>query len=315
MRIVFFGTPQFAADILGDIAPMLSIECVYTQPDRVRSRGKKLLPSPVKLVGEELGIPVRTPATLKDEEVIDELEALRPDLICVAAYGALLPARVLSIPTYGCINVHASLLPAYRGAAPIERAILNGEEEVGICIMRMEEGLDTGEWCIRRAIPVRDMGAEELTAELASLGSSALLSAIAQIESDAVRWTAQDETKATYAPKIGKGELDLDPSASVIQNVRRIQASSAAHPARAHIAGRDVTIMKATPAQKEHPSAKQDGIAHALVAEGRLYLFCSDGALEVLSLKPAGKGSMSAQAFISGLRDRDEQGFTQCRAI
>lgn len=148
MRVVFMGTPRFAAEILDELAEFHEIAAVYTRPDAVRGRGKALVPSPVKEVAERRGFPVRTPRTLRDAAVLSELAAFAPDAICVAAYGAILPKEVLDLPPFGCLNVHGSLLPRWRGAAPIERAILAGDEEIGVCIMAMEEGLDTGDYCV-----------------------------------------------------------------------------------------------------------------------------------------------------------------------
>ena len=144
MRVVFMGTPAFAATILDDLAEQHDVAAVYTRPDAVRGRGKRLEPSPVKAAAERRGLRVLTPRTLRDEAAQRELASFAPDVICVAAYGAILPKEVLDIPRFGCLNVHASLLPRWRGAAPIERAILAGDEEAGVCIMRMEVGLDTG---------------------------------------------------------------------------------------------------------------------------------------------------------------------------
>ena len=179
MRIVFMGTPAFAADILEEVAQQQDVVAVYTRPDAISGRGNKLEPSPVKATALKLGLPVYTPPTLRTEAVQQELAAFEPDVIVVAAYGAILPKEVLDIPRLGCFNVHASLLPRWRGAAPIERALLAGDEEVGVCIMAMEEGLDTGDYCISRSIEVRNQSAEALTAELAELGAQALLVALA----------------------------------------------------------------------------------------------------------------------------------------
>ena len=146
MRVVFMGTPDFAASILIELKEQHDVVAVYTRADAVRGRGKKLVPSPVKEVALGANIPVFEPRTLRDEAEVERLRALDPDVICVAAYGMILPQAVLDIPKHGCLNVHASLLPKYRGAAPIERAILNGDDEAGVCIMRMEAGLDTGDY-------------------------------------------------------------------------------------------------------------------------------------------------------------------------
>lgn len=169
MRVVFMGTPRFAAEILDELAEFHEIAAVYTRPDAVRGRGKALVPSPVKEVAERRGLPVRTPRTLRDAAVLSELAAFAPDVICVAAYGAILPKEVLDLPPFGCLNVHGSLLPRWRGAAPIERAILAGDEEIGVCIMAMEEGLDTGDYCVCRSLPAGSRTAAELTEELAAL--------------------------------------------------------------------------------------------------------------------------------------------------
>lgn len=291
------GTPQFAADILEQLIPHHDVVAVYTRPDAVRGRGKALVPSPVKEVALAAGIPVHTPRTLRNEDVQAELAALNPDVICVAAYGAILPKEVLDLPRYGCLNVHGSLLPRWRGAAPIERAILAGDEEVGVCIMAMEEGLDTGDYCVRRAIPAAGQTAASLAEELAALGAQALLVALNQVEAGHVAWVVQDEENVTYAEKIAKGELDLDPDAAADVNDRRVRASSEAHPARCVVADRPVTVLAARPAQGE--VAVEPG--QALFAAKRLYLGCAEGALEVLEVKPDGKRAMEAKAFAAGV--------------
>ena len=222
MRVVFMGTPAFAATILDDLAEQHDVAAVYTRPDAVRGRGKRLEPSPVKAAAERRGLRVLTPRTLRDEAAQRELASFAPDVICVAAYGAILPKEVLDIPRFGCLNVHASLLPRWRGAAPIERAILAGDEEAGVCIMRMEEGLDTGAYCVCRTAIVDGKSASELTDELADLGSHALLTALVHVERDAAEWTEQDEEQVTYASKIEKRELDLSCSKRTRPRTRRV---------------------------------------------------------------------------------------------
>lgn len=297
MRVVFMGTPAFAATILREVANQHEVVGVFTQPDKVRGRGKKLVPTPVKDAAERLGLPVFTPHTFKDAESQALLSGLAPEVVCVAAYGMILPQEVLDIPSHGCVNVHASLLPRWRGAAPIERAILEGDESVGVCIMRMEKGLDTGDWCVRREIPAGSMDAEQMSDELAELGAAALLVALQQVEQGSVAWTVQDESAATYANKIEKGELDLDPADRVEVNVRRVRASSAAHPSKACLAGRDVIVEKASVVPDV---AIPEG--RFSTDSGRLLLGCADGAIEVFALKPSGKGSMDAKAFLQGFR-------------
>lgn len=297
LRIVFMGTPLFAADILEDLAPQANIVCVYTQPDKIRSRGKKAEASAVKQVAEKLGLPVRTLSSFANAQDVSALKELQPDVICVAAFGVILPAEVLEIPPLGCINVHASTLPRWRGAAPIERAILAGDTEVGVCVMRMEEGLDTGDFCVARRLHVGDMSTSELLSELALLGAQALLTALSQIQEGSVFWTPQDHDDATYACKIEKGELFLNPERMVCDNVRRVRASSAGHPSKCIIGGRVVTITRASDA---HPHSELPSVGNAIFQDKRLVLGCSDGAFVVDSLKPDGKREMSAHEFAAG---------------
>ncbi len=309
MRVVFMGTPAFAATILEDLVQQHDVAAVYTRPDAVRGRGKRLEPSPVKRVAERHGLPVLAPRTLRDEEVQRELASFEPDVICVAAYGAILPKEVLELPRYGCLNVHASLLPRWRGAAPVERAILAGDEEAGVCIMRMEEGLDTGAYCVCRTAPVEDKGAEELTDELANLGSHALLTALVRVERGANVWIEQDEAEVTYASNIGKRELDLSPADAASALVRKVRASSAAHPSRAVVAGRPVTMLDLRPVRDE-AARLAEGMAPGELrfAGKRLLLGASDGAVEARSLKPDGKRAMDARAFAAGVQDIKDGG-------
>lgn len=304
MRVVFMGTPKLAADILVEIAQQHEVVCVYTRPDAVRGRGAKLEPSSVKAAAERLGIPVRTATSLRDAEEQAHLAELAPDAICVAAYGCILPREVLEIPRYGCLNVHASLLPRWRGAAPIERAILAGDEQTGVCIMRMEEGLDTGPYCVRRATEVEGKSAAELTDELANLGARALLTGLSVVEQGGAEWTFQDDAAATYAEKLAKDELYPDPAEPAAAMVRKVLASSEAHPARAVIAGRSATVERVALPDDERAAALCDGLEQGAVrfAAKRLFLGTGDGAVEVLSLKPDGKKSMDARAFAAGVQ-------------
>lgn len=304
MRVVFMGTPKLAADILVEIAQQHEVVCVYTRPDAVRGRGAKLEPSSVKAAAERLGIPVRTATSLRDAEEQAHLAELAPDAICVAAYGCILPREVLEIPRYGCLNVHASLLPRWRGAAPIERAILAGDEQTGVCIMRMEEGLDTGPYCVRRATEVEGKSAVELTDELANLGARALLTGLSVVEQGGAEWTFQDDAAATYAEKLAKDELYPDPAEPAAAMVRKVLASSEAHPARAVIAGRSATVERVALPDDERAAALCDGLEQGAVrfAAKRLFLGTGDGAVEVLSLKPDGKKSMDARAFAAGIQ-------------
>lgn len=305
MRIVFMGTPAFAATILDQLAQNYEVVGVFTQPDAVRSRGKKLEPSPVKRTALSYEIPVFEYATFKDNDAFDQLEGLAPDVICVAAYGVLLPKEVIDLPPYGCLNVHGSLLPCWRGAAPIERAILANDAEVGVCIMQMEAGLDTGAYCHEQKLPCGDLSAPELTDKLADLGAQALLEVLADLKDGSLEWTIQDESLVTYAQKIEKGELDIAPEMSANEALLKIRASSENHPAKCSIGGKDVTVVSAALADcgPDAPQAiEQIEAGQVLFVAKRLYLGFSDGALELMCVHPSGKKQMSARDFAAGLQ-------------
>ncbi len=306
MRIAFMGSPEFAADILEDIHENMEIVVVYTREDAVRSRGKQLLPTPVKVLAQALGIEVRTPKTLRDEAEQDYLRSLGLDAIVVAAYGRILPKEVLDIPRFGCINVHASLLPRWRGAAPIERAILAGDEFAGVCIMRMEEGLDTGDFCVSRSIPIVDMNAATLTSELASLGAVSLITALDHIEHGCAHWVKQNEDEVIYASKIEKGELDLSCNMDAEDAIRCVRASGVAHPAKCVVADRVVTLLEADKVDDVSVIKSTGDVLHAgdvAFVGKKLYLICNNGALVVDSLKPDGKSAMDGKAFAAGNKD------------
>lgn len=303
MRVVFMGTPEFAAAILGTlISSHHEVVGVFTRPDAVRGRGKKLVPSPVKAAAVEAGIPVFEFASMKSDEAYEALAGLEADMACVAAYGAILPKRVLDAPKYGCINVHGSLLPRWRGAAPIERAILAGDAETGVGIMCMEEGLDTGATCAVRTVAIEKKNAGELTAELANVGGEALVAALDELEANGtLTWTEQPEEGVTYANKIEKGELDLAPALNAVEAERRVRASSENHVCRCIIGGRSLAVQGAVAVpQGEEPLAAGKVRFHAK----RLYLGFDDAQsmLEITAVKPDGKKQMDAKAFAAGIQ-------------
>ena len=226
LNIVYAGTPEFAATALAALIDSRhNIIAVYTQPDRPAGRGRKLTASPVKQLALEHDIPVFQPESLKGETEQAELAALKPDLMVVAAYGLLLPKAVLAIPRLGCLNIHASLLPRWRGAAPIQRAILAGDEETGITIMQMDEGLDTGAMLHKRAIPIAaDDTAQTLHDRLAELGAQAVLEALEGIQQQTLKPEAQDDALANYAKKLHKQEALIDWSQGAQQLARQVQA-------------------------------------------------------------------------------------------
>ncbi len=316
MRIVFMGTPLFAASILEYLIPHHEVVAVYTRPDAVRGRGNALMMSPVKEVALGSGITTIETTSFKDPALIEELRAFEPDCICVAAFGVLLPRAVLDIPTLGCLNVHASLLPRWRGAAPIARAIMEGDAQTGVCIMKMEEGLDTGDYCVCRALDIGEMTVSELEAELADLGATALLTALEHIQEDHAEWVVQELSDVTYAHKIEKGELNVSPQQTAFEVQRCIQASETHHPAKARIANKIVTLEKS---HRIDPSAyeKDEVFASLLLESGRvayqskrLLLGCADGVVEILTLKPDGKKSMDAQSFAAGIQNIKQTGST-----
>ena len=304
MRIVFMGTPEMASQVLSSISSHHEIVGVYTMPDAVRGRGKRLTPSPVKKCAVDLDLDVYTPETLRDNGVLDKLASLKPDVICVVAYGALLPAKVLEIPKFGCLNVHTSLLPRWRGAAPIQRALLANDKETGVSIMKLDEGLDTGPYCIQAAVPIEELSLEQLESELATVGSECLLEALYQIENGTVQWFEQPNEGITYASKIQKSELLLDPADTALENVLRVRASSDAHPSRAIIAEKPLVVLKAKlTSDKESIDLVKNLISgEAIFVQKRLFLGASDGVFEIEYVKPDGKKAMDAKSFAIGLQ-------------
>lgn len=299
MRAVFMGTPAFAVPSLRALVGSgVEVPLVLTRPDAVRSRGKRLEPSPVKEAAQELGLPV-VEANRIEPDVLECLRAAEADVFCVAAYGCILPSEVLDMAPLGCVNVHASLLPRWRGAAPIQRSILAGDKETGVSIMRIGEGVDTGAYCAQAATPVADKSADELTGELAEMGARLLVEVLPALAAGDIEWTEQDEALVTHAAKISKAELRLDPADGVMANVRRVLASGDAAPARCEVLGRAARI---TVARAAHGAGRTPGQGELLVEGGRVYLGCSDGALELVSVKPDGKREMDAAAWAAGAR-------------
>ena len=297
MRVVFMGTPDFAVPSLRELASRFEVVLVLTRPDAVRSRGKKLEPSPVKAAALELDIPVME-ATRITPEVMDRLHEAEADIFCVAAYGCILPDEVLHMAPLGIVNVHASLLPRWRGAAPIQRAILAGDERAGISIMRIGHCVDTGAYCAQASCSVAGKTADELTAELAQLGADLLCDTLPALADETAVWTEQDESLVTHAQKISKAEMRLDPLESALVNLRRVLASSDAAPARCIAAGKPVRIMRAVAADGD---ASMCAAGELVCQSKRIYIGCSDGALEITSVKPDGKRQMDASAWAAGL--------------
>lgn len=296
MRIVFMGTPEFAVPILRALAEVHDVATVYTRPDTSRGRGRVFSPSAVAETAESLGLRVERVASLRDAGVAAGLGDYAPDVVCVAAFGLMLPESVLEVPAGGCVNVHASLLPRWRGAAPIERAILAGDKVTGVSIMRMEAGLDTGPVALRVPVEIGEADATTLTGRLADVGARALLTVLEEVEDDSVAWIPQGEEGATYADKVTSAEVALHPGRDVGELVRRVRASSRRAPSRAVIAGREVTVLGVVRASVPIPPAR------VATTDGSLLLGAHGGALEVLSLTPAGRAAMAGRDYVRGAR-------------
>ncbi len=302
MNIVFMGSPTFALPALDALAasPDHVISAVYTRPDALAGRGNRMQPTRVKMRAEELGLPVFTPYSLREAGVVEHLASLAPDVIIVAAFGALLTRDVLDIPRFGCLNIHGSLLPRWRGAAPVQRAILNGDEMAGVCLMQMEEGLDTGDYHTLGAVEIEHKTTEELLHELAEIGAAGLIEALPQIETGTYEWFEQDAELVTYAEKVSKDETLLRPGLTNAEFLRRVQASSHRTPSRCVICGRRVTILRA------HPADIVLKRGEVVLEKKHIYLGLKGRAVEIDEVKPENKRVMSAQAWIAGLHGSDD---------
>lgn len=301
--IVFMGTPAFARDILAGLAGSgkVEIKAVYTQPDRPAGRGKKLVCSPVKELALGLGLEVRQPVSLKRDEAEQVyLSSLAPDYLIVAAYGMILPQSVLDIPAREPINVHTSLLPAYRGSAPVQRALMNGETRTGISIMRMELELDAGPVYSMYELPTAGETAGSLLQKMAPMAVPMLLSVMDGIEDGSCTPKAQ-QGEPSYAAKILKSDGAIDfarPIRSVEAHIRGVTPDPGAH-AVLDISGTSLGVVLEEVRAGE-PSDCEPGCV--LGQKGRLCISCEDGLLDIVRLKPQGKKSMDAASFVNGLR-------------
>ena len=290
------GTPEFALPSLRGLCTAHEVLLVYTQPDRPAGRGRDSRPSPTKRVAQDLGLPVRQPASLQDARETEVLRELRPDVVCVAAYGLILPAEILEVPRFGCLNVHASLLPRHRGAAPVHRAILAGDRVTGVSIMRMEEGLDTGPYAAQLPILLEGLYVDEATALLAQVGADLLLAVLALLQHSSAVWTPQDEAASTYASKVSRADLALDPTLSADEALRRIRASSRSATAKLRIGGRSVTVVRAGCAGIDIAPAE------VALAPDSLVVGFADGGLELETVRPEGRDDMTGVSYARGAR-------------
>ncbi len=298
LRTVFMGTPDFALPTLrGLVAAGVDLVGIFTQPDRPKGRGKKLAPSPVKDLAQTYGIPVFQPTKLRNSEAVAELRALQPDLIVVVAYGQILPQAVLDIPRYHCINVHASLLPKYRGAAPINKAIVEGETETGVTTMLMAAGLDTGDMLVKRKLTIGpDETAGQLHDRLAELGREALDETLRQLCAGTLQPEPQDDTHSSYAPMMKKeeGAIDWAQSATRIHNqVRGLDPWPGAY---THLDGQ---VLKVGATRVDDNLSGTPG--EILVADKQgLQVGCAEGGLVIGELQLPGKKRLKVVDFLSG---------------
>ncbi|HLW04852.1 MAG TPA: methionyl-tRNA formyltransferase [Azoarcus sp.] len=297
LRVAFAGTPVFAAEALRAIlAAGFEVPLVMTQPDRPAGRGMKLTPSPVKRVALDARIAVDQPEKLRTPEQRATLAACAPDVLVVAAYGLILPREALAIPRLGCINIHASLLPRWRGAAPIHRAIEAGDTQTGIIIMQMDEGLDTGPMLCARAVPIDpDDSTATLHDRLAALGGEMIVEALHDLEAGALTPTPQPEAGVTYAAKIGKAEAVIDWRGSAEQVARRIRAFDPFPGARSVLRDTSITLWRAVPV----PERGNPGEVLATGSDG-VVIACGEGAVRVTELQRPGSRRMGAEEFLRG---------------
>ena len=291
MRIIFMGTPEFAVPALRALAEARhEIACVYTQPPRPAGRGKKLMASPVQVAAEALGVPVRSPKSLRGEAEQAEFAALDADVAVVAAYGLILPQPVLDAPRHGCLNIHASLLPRWRGAAPIHRAVMAGDAETGVTIMQMEAGLDTGPMLHKVSVPVGRKTTGELFVELGAVGAAAMVEVLADLA--AFPPELQDDAAAIYAPKIDKAEAKIDWSQDATAIERLVRGLAPFPGAWFELEGERVKLLLA--------EVIEGSGAPGTVLGDDFTIACGTGAIRPLRLQRAGKPVLEREEFLRG---------------
>jgi len=291
MRVIFMGSPEFAVPTLDAlVAAGHEVVAVYTQPPRPAGRGKQLQPTAIEERARRLGIEVRSPKSLKSEEEQAAFAALAADVAVVAAYGLILPQAVLDAPRLGCVNVHASLLPRWRGAAPVQRAIMAGDDVTGVTIMQMEAGLDTGPMLLSKEVPIERKNAAQLTEELAIIGSELMAAYLA--EPDRYPPAAQPEEGVTYATKIRKEEARIDWAFPALQILHQVRGLAPFPGAWFEVQGERIKLLDAEVVDGDGRPGQ--------VLNGKLRIACGEAALLPLLVQRAGKGAMSAEELVRG---------------
>lgn len=304
-RIAFFGTPEFAVPTLIALADLYPVVVVVTQPDRPKGRGQRLQASPVKRLAGERGIPVLQPDRLKDPALLGALGAHRPDLGVVAAYGKILPDKILAVPRLGLVNVHASLLPRYRGASPVHRAVMNGDPETGVTIMRVVTALDAGPMLATARRPIGpDETSDQVERDLADLGARLLLKTLDHLTAGTSTETPQDERFATYAPRLAKeeGHIQWDEPATAIHN--RVRGLHPWPHAYTFLRGIRLIILKTTAEGGSRTTASESPGTIVRAAGDELVVTAGQETLAgVLELQPEGRRPMTAREFLAGHAD------------
>lgn len=301
LRICFAGTPEFAAGHLQALLDArFNIVAVYTQPDRPTGRGKKLAPSPVKALALSHDLPVLQPPTLRDTSAQQELASFNPDVLIVVAYGLILPAEILTIPRLGCLNVHASLLPRWRGAAPIERAIMAGDSETGITIMQMDAGLDTGDMLNRQAVSIEESDTgPSLEARLLAAGKESLTATLNDLEALQGKATPQDDALSTYAAKLDKSEALIDWQQSSDFLARQIRACSGRMPAYTLFGAERVRLLEARSVEIDNTVSNLSPGTIIDNAGDSFSVSCGTGQLQVSRLQLPGKKPVSVRDLLN----------------
>jgi methionyl-tRNA formyltransferase len=301
LRVAFAGTPEFALPALEALLRLHDVAGVLTQPDRPSGRGRHRRASPVKTLAEAHHLPLLQPASLRDAAPLAALDAWKPEVLVVVAYGLILPRAVLELPRHGCLNIHASLLPRWRGAAPVQRAILAGDAATGVTIMRMNEGLDTGPMLLRREVAIgpRDTGGS-LSAALAALGATLMIEALEGLASGTLRAQPQPDEGVTYAPKIEKAEARIDWGRDAADIDRQVRAFSPWPIAETTLEGRQLRVHSAEnmTSTRSKSSANGDIVA---VSDGIMQVQCGQGLLGIRSVQKPGGRVLQVSEFAHNL--------------